>query len=131
MARHKEYLSPFEWEIINAIWEIGGKPTVKNVHEKLYPDGEKAYNTVQTIMNILVDRGFLRKEKFGPVNLYIPLIKRKEAVMKETDIFIDKIFNGSFQKMASFMVDSRNLSESDIAYLKDLIRKKEKEQGGE
>ncbi|MCP4726030.1 MAG: BlaI/MecI/CopY family transcriptional regulator [bacterium] len=129
MPRKKEYLSPSEWELMNVIWDLGGKPTVKNVVDTAYPGGEKAYTTVHTIMDILVDKGFLKKEKFGPINLYPPLRKRTEAVRKETDIFINKVFGGSFQKMANFMLETRKLSEDEYEYLKSLIENKEKNSG--
>ena len=130
MPKHKQFLSAFEWEVMNTIWDLGGKPTVKNVLDYLYPNGEKAYTTVQTIMNILVDKGFLEKEKFGPINLYKPLKRRKNVIKKETKIFMNKVFDGSFQKMAHFMINDRNLTEEEIAYLKNLIESKEKEQAG-
>ena len=48
---HNPYkLTPVEWEIMEAIWEIGGSPTVRDVLEHAYPQGEKAYTTIQTIM---------------------------------------------------------------------------------
>ncbi|MFC1563853.1 BlaI/MecI/CopY family transcriptional regulator [candidate division KSB1 bacterium] len=129
MPRKKGYLSSSEWEIMNVIWELGGKPTVKNVVDRAYPEGEKAYTTVHTLMEILVEKGFLRKEKFGPVNLYPPARKRDEAVKKETDIFIDKVFGGSFQKMANFMIENRKISDEEFSYLKNLIEQKEKDSG--
>ncbi len=131
MPRHKNYLSPFEWEVMSAVWELPEPITVKHVIEKSYPNGEKAYTTVQTIMNILVEKGFLAKDKFGPVNIYKPLKKRSEAVTKETNIFINKVFDGSFQNMASFMIGSRKLSKTEIEYLKQLIEKQENKGGGE
>jgi len=129
MPRHKGYLSPFEWELMNIIWDMKETPTVKRVLKIGYPNGEKAYTTVQTIMNILVNKGFLQKEKFGPINIYRPLRKREEAVKKETNIFVDKVFDGSFQKMASFMFGSLNLTDKELAHVKKLIRQKEKERG--
>ena len=129
MPRHKDYLSPFEWELMNIIWDMDEPPTVKRVMEIGYPNGEKAYTTVQTIMNILVDKGFLRKDKFGPINIYNPVREREEAVRKETSIFMNKVFNGSFQKMASFMLGSGNITGEELDYLKELIHQKENEEG--
>ncbi len=130
MTQSQKNLTPFEWEVLNAVWDIGGKPTVKNVLEKLYPNGEKAYTTIQTIMNILVEKGYLKKEKIGPVNIYKSLKKRDRVVMNETENFLDKVFGGSFQKMTSFMAGYRDLTEKDIKHLKSLIEKKEKETNG-
>ena len=126
MVRKKGFLSPLEWEIMNVIWDLGGKPTVKNIIEKKYPNGEKAYTTVQTIMENLVDKGFLIKEKFGPLNLYKPIKKRNDAVWMETNIFVNKVFGGSFHKMANFLIENSNINDEEYVYLKNLIVKKEK-----
>lgn len=127
MGLHKDYLSPFEWEVLNVIWDKKNKVTVKEIWEILYPKREKAYTTVQTIMNILVEKGFLKKEKLGPVNLYSVIAKRKDAVNKETGIFLNKVFNGSFQKMVNFMAGHGKLSKNDLKELKKMIEEKEKD----
>lgn len=126
MARKKEFLTHFEWEIMTVIWDLGGQVTVKNVMDAKYPDGEKAYTSVQTVMEILVDKGFLKKDKFGPINVYKPAKKRNDAVLKETKIFINKVFGGSFQKMANFLIEDSGLSEREYEYLKKIIEKKGK-----
>ena len=61
-----------EWELMEAIWELGGAPSVREVLEFQYPNGEKAYTTVQTIMNNLVKKGVLSAKKIGLVNFYAP-----------------------------------------------------------
>ena len=126
MARKKEFLTTFEWEVMNVIWDMGGQVTVKNVMDTKYPDGEKAYTSVQTVMEILVEKGFLKKEKFGPINVYKPGKKREYAALKETKIFIDKVFGGSFQKMASFLVENSGISDKEYKYLKKIIKEKGK-----
>ncbi|KPK87050.1 hypothetical protein AMJ80_12750 [bacterium SM23_31] len=130
MPRHKDFLSPFEWEIMNVIWDLGGSPTVKNVIDVAYPDGSKAYTTVLTIMSNLVDKGFLKKEKFGPINIYKPLKNREEAVSKEANIFMNKVFGGSFKEMAHFMLDNSKLSDTEFSELKKLIQQRESKQKG-
>ncbi|MFC1724190.1 BlaI/MecI/CopY family transcriptional regulator [candidate division KSB1 bacterium] len=127
MVRRKDFLSPFEWEILNVIWDKKDEATVKEIWEFLYPEKEKAYTTVQTIMNILVEKRFLKKKKIGPVNLYSPITKRENAVSKEAGIFLEKVFNGSFQKMVNFMVGQGKLSKEDLEELKKMIEKKEKD----
>ena len=42
MNRKRE-LTPVEWEIMEAVWELGGSPTVRDVLEHAYPDGENRY----------------------------------------------------------------------------------------
>jgi len=113
--------SPLEWEIMNVIWDSGKNPSVREVLEAAYPNGEKAYTTVQTVMNNLESKGFLTKEKIGLVNFYKPLKKRKDLLKKETSKFVENVFGGSFQALASYIVASDSLSNEEIADLKKLI----------
>jgi len=113
--------SPLEWEIMNVIWDSGKNPSVREVLETAYPNGEKAYTTVQTVMNNLESKGFLTKEKIGLVNFYKPLKKRKDLLKKETSKFVENVFGGSFQALASYIVASDSLSNEEIADLKKLI----------
>ena len=92
MVKTKKRLSPLEWEVMNTIWALRKNPSVREVLEKAYPNGEKAYTTVQTVMNNLEAKGFLDKAKLGLVNFYKPLRKRNELLKKETANFVDKTF---------------------------------------
>ena len=56
-------LGKAEWKIMEGLWTLGKSVSVREVHQHLYPHGEKAYTTVQTTMVILADKGFLKKEK--------------------------------------------------------------------
>ncbi|RMD94098.1 MAG: BlaI/MecI/CopY family transcriptional regulator [Calditrichaeota bacterium] len=117
-----------EWEIMNCIWEFSNEVTVREVHSRLYPKGEKAYTTVQTIMNILVDKGYLEKKKIGMVNFYKPTKTREEVAREETRSLVSKIFGGSFLSLAHFLVNSHQLSEEEMKELKALIDAREKNQ---
>ena len=45
-------------------YQLGVSPaTVRNVLERAYPNGEKAYTTVQTVMNTLQKKKLLRRKK--------------------------------------------------------------------
>ena len=117
-----------EWEIMEGLWTLNKSVSVREVHEHLYPHGEKAYTTVQTIMVILADKGFLHKEKIGMVNFFRPAISREEAAHWETRSVVGRIFNGSFGSLAAFLVDSGELSRRDLDQLKEMIEEKEKAQ---
>ena len=82
MAGHDK-LTPVEWEIMEAVWSLGGTPSVREVLEYAFPNGEKAYTTVQTIMNTLERKGFLDRKKTGMVNFYRPVRTRKEMEREE------------------------------------------------
>jgi len=130
MHGHRSRLSRLEWEIMSVIWELDGAPSVRDVLERAYPNGEKAYTTIQTVMNNLERKGFLRKKKIGLVNFYQPAGKRQEAVKDETNDFVEKVFGGSFLAMANHLVRSGALTREEVNDLKHLIHKKEHELQG-
>lgn len=120
-------LSESEWEIMLGVWEGPVPVTVRDVHSRLYPNGEKAYTTVQTIMNILYEKGFLSREKIGLMNFYKPLVSREEAASFETETLASRLFQGSFGALANYLIKSDKLSRDDLATLRRLIAEKEKE----
>jgi len=131
--KNKKKLAEAEWQIMDAIWQHGGPVTVRQVHSRLFPDGRKAYTTVQTIMNILAEKGFLTKEKIGMVNFYAPAFAREEAAALETQTLASRVFRGSFGAMANYLVGSGELSRSELLRLKNLIdaKQREQEEGGD
>ena len=120
-------LTPVEWEIMESIWEIGGAPSIREVWQHCFPKGEKAYTTVQTIMNTLEKKGLLGRKKIGLVYFYNPKKLRDEAVKSEVSNMLFKMFNGSVSALANYLINSENLSLVEVEAIKDLLRQKEKE----
>ncbi|MFP4458665.1 MAG: BlaI/MecI/CopY family transcriptional regulator [Candidatus Zixiibacteriota bacterium] len=122
-------ITPLEWEIMQAVWEMEGELSVRDVLEATYPEGQKAYTTVQTIMNKLEKKGFLRKKKIGLVNFYAPTKKRSEVVVGETKRFVERIFDGSFGELASYLIGSGKLTDKEIEHIKEIIDEREYDTG--
>ena len=119
-------LSDIEWKILKLLWKKGVL-SVREVWQQLYPDGEKAYTTVQTYMDRMVEKGYLRKEKIGLANFYQSVVEKQSLVEEATERLVTRAFDGSFGRLAAFLLDSDNLSEEDLKIIKQMIAKKEKE----
>ena len=125
MPRKKHELSAAEWELMQVVWERADAVSVREVLETAYPNDEKAYTTVQTLMNILVDKGFLRRKKSGMVNMYSAAVKREKVIDAGIAQAAERTFSGSIGAMASFLVNSRKLTEEDLATLRKLLDEQE------
>ena len=123
-------LTPVEWEIMETIWQLGGAPSVREVLEKAFPGGEKAYTTVQTIMNILEKKGLLKREKKGLVNFYKPTISRDKIIESEMSQMVSRMFQGSIPALANYLIKLDNLSLNEIEKIKSLLDGKEAELKG-
>jgi predicted transcriptional regulator len=56
-------------EVMRIVWELGGG-TVDDVRARQPAERRPAYNTVQTVMNRLHDRGLLERERRGKAFFY-------------------------------------------------------------
>ena len=92
-------LTPLELRIMQAIWRAGGG-TVADVQSRLEP--EMAYTTVQTMLNILVRKGKLKRALDG----------RAERVVLDTGQHADDM-------MSAAMRPSLSASRSDIPPTRD------------
>ena len=120
-------ITPAEWELLEAVWSLGGAPSVREVVDATYPNGEKAYTTVQTIMNTLVEKGMLRRKKVGLVNFYRPTRKRDTMRAAETRTLLSRVFGGSASALASSLLDLDGLDLDELQRIKRMLREKEQE----
>lgn len=125
MTKLKLDLSHAEWEIMEAVWDTDGPVTVRQVMDKAYPNSEKAYTTVQTFMNILVEKGILKRKKNGSINVYTALVSRESIQKRAISTVARHMFSGSFGAMASYLVNSATLTSDEIRELKELLNRKQ------
>ena len=124
--KSKDYLTPLEWEVMNVVWELGRRPSVREVIDRAYPNKEKAYTTIQTVMNNMEAKNFLKKKKIGLVNFYKPTVKREKMIEGATKTFVKRVFKGSFLELANHLVNSDSLSDKEFADLYKMIKNKSK-----
>lgn len=123
-------LTPAEWEVMNAIWEMDRDCSVRDVLDHSYSNGEKAYTTIQAFMNILERKKVLRRNKIGLVNFYSPIRTRKEVIETEMTTLLSRVFGGSVRAMTSSLMSMENMDLDEIKNMKTLLNKKEKELKG-
>ena len=123
-------ITPAEWEVMEAIWALGGSPSVRDTLEHAYPNGEKAYTTVQTTMNTLEKKGFLKRRKIGLVNFYTPTRSRDEMVKRELSGLVSRIFDGSVPAIAGYLINSSDIDLKEIETIKKLLQAKAEELKG-
>lgn len=122
----KKKLTPLEWEIMGHIWDKGENVTVREIVDSYYADGSRAYTTIQTVMNNLVQKGYLKVKKIGLVNHYTPIRQREQLATSELQQLIDRVFNGSPVALFHSLFRTKKLSEEEIKELKKMLSDMEK-----
>lgn len=118
-------LTKAEEEIMKILWKIH-KGFVKDILEEMQ-DPKPAYNTVSTIVRIMVQKGFVGYESFGKTHRYYPLIRKEEYTKSQISNFIKGYFGNSYKRLLNFMIKEENLTITDIdELLKDIKNEKSK-----
>lgn len=113
-----------ELEIMKAIWEKG--ETLSTSEVKALLERQRAWNVsaLQTLLNRLIDRGFLESYKEGKNRFYTPLVSEKEYLAVENKAFLEKVNDRSVTKLVASLFDSHSISEADLDELAAFIRSK-------
>ncbi len=115
-------LTKAEDHIMQILWKLK-KAFVKDILDQM-KEPRPAYNTVSTIVRILVKKGFIGYQAYGKTHKYHPVIEKDTYSNFYLKHFLSGYFGGSFQNLVSFFAKE---NEIDTAELENMIKKVEKE----
>lgn len=110
-------LTKAEEEIMQILWELDGG-FVKDIIAQM-AEPKPAYNTVSTIVRILVQKEMVGNTAHGKSHHYHPLITKEEYSKYKMDNLMSGYFEGSFKNMVSFFVKKKQL---DTKELDDILK---------
>ena len=79
------------------------------------------------MLDRLVKKNYLEREKFGPIWLYKPAVVRSTVISGEIKTFVETVLDNSFTPLLSFLTGNQDLSEEEIEALEKIIDTKKKE----
>lgn len=124
MRRKTDTLTAQELDIMKIVWPLG-RATVRDVYERLRERRTIAYTTVQTMMNILEEKGHLRTEPGEKARSYVPVRPRKAVVNSMVREFVDRVFDGSARPLLVHLVKQKGLTDRERRALQELLDKEE------
>ena len=132
MARraNPDQLTPLELEIMKTLWELGPS-SVQAVQEQLAPTRELAYNSVQTMLNVLLKKGKVRREAQGRAFVYESLVSQPQAARLAAADLISRMFDGSAENLVLSLVESRQLTPETLTRLTTMLEESEAETAGD
>lgn len=130
MARKAaEPLTPLELEIMKVLWDTG-PASVQTVQERLASDRRLAYNTVQTMLNVLHRKGKVERQLQVRAYLYAPTVSRGQAAGQAVGDLLHRMFDGSAESLVLSLVETRHLTPEKLAELSELLEKSAEEEHG-
>jgi len=108
--------SPRELDVLKVLWALGSG-SVREVHQRMCPDGELAFNTVQTLLRIMDDKGLVRHRAEGRTFVYEPTYGRDRV----TSRMLHRIFDGALDQVILSLLQAKDVSEAELRGLERLI----------
>ncbi len=117
-------LTKAEEMVMQALWKIE-KGFAKEIIEVVeYEDKKPAYNTVLTILRILVEKGFVKYETYGKSFQYYPVYTKEEYSKASLESLTKKYFNGSPKSLLSFFAKEKKMDLKDLEDIINELKKK-------
>lgn len=105
------------------VWDRGNA-TVRDVYETLLERRRVAYTSVMTMMNILEQKGHLKRKQVDRAYLYESTKPRAQVTRGMVREFVDRVFNGSAEPLLLHLVEDEKLTEKDLDEMKRILRRK-------
>lgn len=120
-------LSESELSIMMKIWDEN-KPLYLEEIIELLKEYNWAESTVRNFLSRIIDKGYLRTEKDGRKNLYIPLVSQ-DYINKKSKGIIEKLYDNSVKKFVVELYESNSIDNDDLLELKKYLDEKIEERG--
>jgi len=122
-SRHPTEL---ELEILKVLWR-DGPATVREVRDALAGFRDLAYTSVMTIMNIMRDKGYLKRAKQDGSYVYRPRVSEKVTTRRMLGDLVDRAFEGSAMAVMLNLLETSDIDGEELEQLRTLISRKSKE----
>jgi BlaI family transcriptional regulator, penicillinase repressor len=124
MRTKSRTLTEQELEIMKVVWELPAA-TVRDVYEALLRRRKIAYTTVMTMMNILEEKGYLKKRAGEKAHVYRPAQAKAKVIRSMVQEFVERVFNGSAEPLLVHLVKDRHLSPEELEKIARAIKESE------
>jgi len=117
-------LTEAEWDVMKVVWEK--EPCAAGtVQETLAKSRNRAYSTIKTTMDRMVEKGFLEIERIRNLQLFRSCISEVDARRGEFRKMLKRAFDGALTPMMQFLIENEGLSKAESAQLRKLVNKDE------
>jgi len=98
-----------ELSILRVLWQLGPS-TVRQVHEVLMRDRPTAYTTALKLMQIMTEKGLVRRDESDRSHIYHPRLSQEQTQRQLIRDLMDRAFGGSSSKLVLQALASKRAS---------------------
>lgn len=109
-----------ELAILRVLWQRGPS-TVRQIHNTLNSTRSTVYTTVLKLMQIMTDKGLLRRDESERAHVYQPVLTEAETQKRLVGALIDRAFGGSTMNLVIQALSARKASAEELAQIRQLL----------
>lgn len=114
-------LTKAEEKIMKILWDIE-QGFIKDILAQ-HPDPKPPYNSVSTIVRVLVQKEIVGYHVFGNTHQYYPLISREEYRKGQLSRLVSDYYNNSLKQVVNFFSESKKLDEKELDEVMKMLEK--------
>ena len=121
MARPRSpTLTDAEARVMSVLWKRE-RATVADVVGTLTRKRPVSYSTVQTILRILEDKGYVSHQKVARAFIYTPVVDERQARRRALKHLVARLFNDSPSLLVLNVLEDDQIEPEELSRLKKLI----------
>jgi predicted transcriptional regulator len=111
-------MTPLELKIMQVLWRLG-PCQVQAVQQEL--EGELAYTTVQTMLNVLHKKRRVARRLRGRAYEYRAVVSEEKTLRTAVADVVERMFGGSPEELVMSLVKSRQLDAGRLAKMAERV----------
>ena len=121
MAKHqKPRPTDRELTILQILWD-NGPSTVRQVNEAMNKDEDTGYTTTLKLMQIMAEKGLLRRDDSQFKHVYKPAITEEKTQKQLVGDLLERAFSGSAEKLVMRALSAKKISNKELKRIKKLL----------
>ncbi|MCA8972919.1 MAG: BlaI/MecI/CopY family transcriptional regulator, partial [Planctomycetes bacterium] len=113
-------LGDLQLAIMRVLW-AAGEASVADVTRSLPPEKSRALTTIATMLTKMEKKGVVAHRSEGRQYLYRPLVSEGEVKRSMLQELAQRLFEGDYAELVSYLVDERELDARELDALKDRV----------
>ncbi|GJM31702.1 MAG: hypothetical protein DHS20C18_07030 [Saprospiraceae bacterium] len=116
-----------ELEVLQILWTYGPN-SVRFVNTELSKNREVVYTTTLKMMQVMTEKGFLKRDTAQRTHLYEATISKEMVQESMVNKMVDTVFQGSTLKLVMQALGHEKTSSKDLEAIKKIIHNLENDQ---
>ena len=133
MARpRREQPTPAELEILKILWDHGRPASVRDVFEIVNQDvqARRAYTSVMSLLNVMTDKGLLRRAPLGRAFLYEAVSPREQTLRSMLGETLERVYSGSASLLVAHLLDQSHPSHEELNQIRSILNDYQRRHSG-